>query len=113
MAVKETLSHLRAKKANVFHSAPDALARWWNARSGARIEDMRCGAAGEVRVATECAEGVTLRIPSPGRGHGVRVTVDGRARRLIPGKALAEGYLMLPLESGEHTASISVTKPRP
>jgi len=106
-AIEETLRHLRRRKANVFHSAPDALARWWMARSASRIEDRREGGARTIRLATECQQGATLRIPTPPRGRTVQVKVNGRRRRPTPGRAIADGFLMLPLERGEHEVTVT------
>jgi len=106
-AVDETLRYLRAQKANVCHSAPDALARWWMARSESKVEESREGRLRTIRVATECEEGVTLRVPSASRSRSVQVKVDGRRRRPIAGKAVAAGFLMLPLERGEHEVTIT------
>ena len=106
-AVDETLRYLRARRANVHHLAHDALARWWMARSASKVQERREGRKRTIRVATECEEGVTLRIPAPPRGGPVQVKVDGRRRSASPGKAIAGGFLMLPLERGEHEVTVT------
>jgi len=106
-ALEETLSYMRHAKANVHHMGHDALARWWMARSAASVEDLREGGSGIVRVASECEGGMTLRIPRPARGRSLGVRVDGRTRRPVPGKGIAEGFLMVPLACGEHEVSVT------
>ena len=106
-AVEETLRYMRRAKANVHHTAPDALARWWMARSAASVEDLRERGSGIVRVAGECKEGMTLRIPSPGGGRSLSVKVDGKARRPVAGKGIADGLFMVALEAGEHEVSVT------
>ena len=106
-AIDETLRYVASKKANVFHSAPDALARWWNARSASQIQESRSGSRRTIRVASGCEAGVTLRVPRPEPGKRISVTVDGSRVRPPAGKAIARPFVMLPLEPGEHEVCVT------
>jgi len=110
-AIEETLRYVSRRGASVRHMAPDALARWWRGRSSAAVQERREGRVRLIRVASECAEGLTLRIPHGARRRPPRVTVDGSRARPATGRGIAAGFLMLPLEAGEHEVRIEPAGP--
>ncbi len=78
----------------------------WVRKGGLLIGFMREGGSGVVRVRSGCEAGMTLRIPRPVRGRSLEVSVDGKRRRPAAGTAVAEGFLMAPLEGGEHEVTM-------